>query len=56
MVANTNWQVVENSRGEMHDEPVADTRAHEHNRDCWCRPWKDENIWVHNASDRQKLD
>jgi len=51
----TDWQVVENARGEMHVEPVADSREHEHDHRCWCRPWLDESVWVHNAADKRKL-
>ncbi len=34
--------------------PVADLREHVRGEDCWCRPFYDAHVLVHNSMDRRE--
>ncbi len=46
-----NWQMVEKESGERHIVPTDDTMGHWASTGCWCKPTKDEGVWVHHAID-----
>ena len=37
-----------------HVVPDDDLREHELTKDCWCHPYDDDLIWVHNSMDRRE--
>lgn len=37
--------------GGVHVVPLNDLREHDLNGSCWCKPTKDEGVWVHHAMD-----
>lgn len=42
------WDIIETRSGEHHMVPDTEPQRHIPNRECWCRPWRDEGVWVHN--------
>lgn len=47
---NHGWACYETSEG-PHVVPINDTREHKLSDDCWCSPFMDEHIHVHNSLD-----
>lgn len=41
--------------GERHVIPLDDLRHHVESAACWCRPYDDEGVWVHNSMDRREF-
>ena len=39
---------------ERHVLPQADIREHDEARTCWCQPFDDDGVWVHNSLDRRE--
>lgn len=39
---------------DVHVLPVNDLRPHEVSRSCWCRPFEDDDVWIHQALDRRE--
>lgn len=37
-----------------HVMPINDLRDHTLSTDCWCRPFSDEGVIVHNSMDRRE--
>lgn len=51
------WQPQLNAHGNSVVFPLDDTRAHDLDNPCWCDPFMDENIEVHNSHDgRERLE
>lgn len=46
------WEVI-NLDGEKHVRPLEDLRPHGA-RACWCNPFEDEDVVVHNSMDRRE--
>lgn len=40
---------------DKHVIPLNDWREHEINPDCWCNPFYDEEVIVHNSLDEREL-
>ena len=40
--------------GERHTVPIDDLRSHDESVKCWCRPFMDGEVCVHNAMDRRE--
>jgi hypothetical protein len=40
---------------ERHVWPLDDLRPHLSAFHCWCRPFDDEGVWVHNSLDQREL-
>ena len=38
-----------------HVIPLNDLRPHQEAPECWCRPFDDDGIWVHNSMDKREL-
>lgn len=38
-----------------HVIPMDDLRPHEESSQCWCRPFDEDGIWVHNSMDKREL-
>lgn len=36
-----------------HVIPINDLRPHDID-DCWCNPWEDDGVMVHNSADRRE--
>ena len=51
---STSWEVVEITRV-IHVKPLDDLKPHEDSVNCWCKPFDDEGVCVHNALDRREL-
>lgn len=49
------WQVITLENGEQHVIPIEDLRLHAASPGCWCHPFDDEGICVHNAFDKREL-
>lgn len=49
------WQALMIETGERHVIPLDDLRDHAESSSCWCRPFDDEGVWVHNSMDRREL-
>jgi hypothetical protein len=47
------WKIVIAS-GERHVMPIDDLKAH-YTYDCWCVPFDEDGIWVHNSMDGREL-
>ncbi len=46
------WCSLVEDNGEIHVFPLDDLYEHEtEGLDCWCSPWLDDHIIVHNAAD-----
>jgi hypothetical protein len=50
---STSWEVIEID-GTHHVRPLDDLKPHE-DLDCWCKPFDDEGVCVHNALDRREF-
>jgi hypothetical protein len=40
--------------GPYHVYPLDDLREHELSLDCWCKPYDDEGVIVHNSMDQRE--
>ena len=40
--------------GERHVSPIDDLRPHEKSETCWCHPFRDCEVIVHNSMDRRE--
>lgn len=40
--------------GERHVWPSRDLKPHETSKECWCRPFDDDGVTVHNAMDQRE--
>lgn len=49
------WRALALECGERHVLPIGDLRPHEESPRCWCRPFDDEGVWVHNSLDRREF-
>jgi len=38
-----------------HVIPLDDLRPHEESSECWCAPFDDEGVWVHNSMDKREF-
>lgn len=47
------WRVLKAGRL-PHVVPVDDLRPHDANASCWCRPTKDDGVWIHHSIDRRE--
>lgn len=48
---------INKKRDVWHIIPLDDLREHEESKDCWCKPYEDEqtlDIWIHNALDERE--
>lgn len=50
-----NWKATLLGNGERHVYPLDDFRPHDETPACWCKPFEDDGIWVHNALDQREL-
>jgi hypothetical protein len=41
--------------GPYHVIPINDLREHECSEGCWCKPYDDEGVWVHNSMDGREI-
>ena len=48
------WQAILTEQGERHVVPKDDLRPHSESLDCWCRPFMDGEVCVHNAMDHRE--
>lgn len=48
------WAVLIREDGAPCVYPLDDLRTHDINGECWCRPFMDEHVIVHNAMDRRE--
>jgi hypothetical protein len=48
------WLAELNDKGIPHVTPVDDLRPHDVDGECWCRPWMDDHVVVHNSMDRRE--
>jgi hypothetical protein len=48
------WEVIKNEIDETHVIPQRDLKPHTENAGCWCQPFDDEGIWVHNSLDQRE--
>jgi hypothetical protein len=39
---------------EFHVMPTNDLLEHRSDEDCWCRPIKEDDVWVHSSMDRRE--
>lgn len=53
-VGLTKWKATLTDTGERHVVPIGDLRSHDENSECWCRPFDDEGVTVHNSMDRRE--
>jgi hypothetical protein len=49
------WDTVEAPDGMFHVVPTNDLRPHGLDTACWCQPFDDEGVWVHNSLDRREF-
>jgi hypothetical protein len=49
------WAVGVNCAGRRVVWPLNDLRDHEIDGDCWCNPFADDGVVVHNSMDRREL-
>lgn len=49
------WEVYFSLEGNYHVSPIDDTRPHEFNMKCWCRPDTDDDIIVHHSADSREF-
>lgn len=50
----TGWAVIETMDGQMSCYPVGDSREHELEAPCWCRPFYEGGVLVHQSADRRE--
>lgn len=50
----TGWLVSELLSGGMEVTPIGDTRDHTSGEGCWCSPFDDDGVLVHNSLDRRE--
>lgn len=48
------WRAILINAGERHVEPIEDLRPHFSSPLCWCRPYDDDGVWVHNSMDNRE--
>ena len=48
------WEAALEPDGSRHVRPMNDLRPHG-DEDCWCRPYDDDGVWIHNSMDRREL-
>jgi len=48
------WAATEQDDGQPCVYPLDDLKPHVLTVDCWCRPFMDGNVVVHNAMDRRE--
>ena len=48
------WEVSIEPGQPAHVIPIGDLKPHTETADCWCKPWDDEGVLVHNAMDRRE--
>lgn len=51
MILGSGWRVEKNAAGTACVYPLNDFREHDIDGPCWCRPFDDEGILVHNSMD-----
>ena len=49
------WRAVLLDNGERHVIPRGDLKPHGCFTDCWCRPFDDDGVLVHNSMDRREF-
>jgi len=49
------WLALMIENGERHVIPLDDLRDHAESAVCWCRPFDEEGVWVHNSMDRREF-
>lgn len=54
MTLSNNWRVVETFDHTRHVIPTDDLKSHQPTAQCWCRPFDDEGVLVHNAMDKRE--
>ena len=37
-----------------HVVPLNDSRDHESSHKCWCKPYKDDGVWIHRSEYRRE--
>lgn len=52
---STSWEAICLPTGESHVIPLDDLRPHIETPQCWCGPFDDDGIWVHNAMDHREF-
>lgn len=51
----TKWLVeIPEDDSSPHVVPLLDLRPHELTEQCWCRPYRDDTVIVHNSLDRRE--
>ena len=50
------WRATVMENGERHVTPEEDTREHDLSPKCWCKPWLDDEVFVHQSADRREFD
>jgi hypothetical protein len=48
------WRAILTETGERHALPIDDLRPHDESAGCWCRPFLDGEVLVHNAMDSRE--
>lgn len=48
------WNVIRLETGERHVLPIDDLKPHDEAAACWCRPFDEDGIWVHNSMDQRE--
>jgi hypothetical protein len=48
------WESSCDEQGERHVIPLDDLKPHVYTIDCWCKPYLDDAIIVHNSMDRRE--
>ena len=49
------WMAVVLENDERHVVPLGDLRDHAYTNKCWCHPFDDDGITVHNSMDKREL-
>lgn len=49
------WAVYVADDGAKHVTPINDLREHELLEACWCQPFDDDGIIVHNSLDKREI-
>lgn len=56
MIANPKpWEARVLPNGERHVRPIDDLIDHALSKCCWCNPFDDDGVWVHNSIDRREM-
>jgi hypothetical protein len=49
------WRAQLLPNGQHHVTPIADHRNHQLSAECWCHPFDDEGVYVHNSLDGREF-